>query len=205
MKKVVRVFSRVAAVLGALAVLAVLLFFLLIVAGASPRLQTIWICSAMRTMSHKYLATVFFSDDYIRKVMKANEVDDSAHDSDLLNFAVPAGTEDSPAAENAPVSDAAAEALKSLREDSGRTDPEKAEPAEVDPPAGSGLPAETDPDAAAVEEKTEAEEPPDPAKEENGGEEAEGDPTADGNEETADAEKAEAYLRSVGMEWHYDR
>ena len=108
MKKVIRVFSRVAAALAALAVLAVLLFFLLIVAGVSPRLQTIWICSAMRTMSHRYLATVFFSDDYIQKVMKANEVDDSAHDSELLNFTVPGGTEDSPAAENAPVSEAAA-------------------------------------------------------------------------------------------------
>ena len=64
----------------------VLAFYILIVAGASPSLQTIWICSAMRTMSHKYLATMFFSDEYIDSIMKANEIDDSGYDSEILSF-----------------------------------------------------------------------------------------------------------------------
>lgn len=61
-------------------------FLILIVCGLSPKLQTIWICSAMRTMSHKYLATMFFSDDYITSVMEANEIDDSGYDSEILSF-----------------------------------------------------------------------------------------------------------------------
>lgn len=61
-------------------------FLILIVCGLSPKLQTIWICSAMRTMSHKYLATMFFSDDYISSVMEANEIDDSGYDSEILSF-----------------------------------------------------------------------------------------------------------------------
>lgn len=67
-----------------LAVAGILAFYVLIVAGASPGLQTVWICSAMRTLSHKYLATAFFTDEYIAQVMAANEIDDSGHDSHLL-------------------------------------------------------------------------------------------------------------------------
>ena len=40
----------------------------------------------MRTMSHQYLATAFFTDDYIDTVIKANEVDDSGFDSEILTF-----------------------------------------------------------------------------------------------------------------------
>lgn len=85
-KKVIRTFSVLGITAGALIAAGVLAFFVLIVAGASPKLQTIWICSAMRTMSHKYLATAFFPDEYIAKVMAANEIDDSGYDSDILSF-----------------------------------------------------------------------------------------------------------------------
>lgn len=85
-KKVIRTFSVLGITAGALIAAGVLAFFVLIVAGASPKLQTIWICSAMRTMSHKYLATAFFPDDYIAKVMAENEIDDSGYDSDILSF-----------------------------------------------------------------------------------------------------------------------
>ncbi len=40
----------------------------------------------MRTMSHKYLATMFFSDEYIEEIMNANEIDDSGYDSEILSF-----------------------------------------------------------------------------------------------------------------------
>ncbi|MGN1346731.1 MAG: phosphodiester glycosidase family protein [Eubacteriales bacterium] len=86
-KKVIRVFSILALTGLSLLAAGVAAFFLLIVAGVSPKLQTIWICSAMRTMSHKYLATAFFSDDYIAQVMEANSVDDSGYDSEILSFA----------------------------------------------------------------------------------------------------------------------
>lgn len=86
MKIVKRAFSALIISCMTLAIAGILAFYVLIVAGASPRLQTIWICSAMRTMSHKYLATMFFTDDYIDSIMKANEIDDSGYDSEILSF-----------------------------------------------------------------------------------------------------------------------
>lgn len=85
-KKVIRAFSALFLTGFTLVIAGILAFFILIVAGASPKLQTIWICSAMRTMSHKYLATAFFTDEYIDEIMKANEIDDSGYDSEILDF-----------------------------------------------------------------------------------------------------------------------
>ena len=85
-KKVFRAFSYFVLAIIVIMLLGVLSFYTLIVAGLSPKLQTIWICSAMRTMSHKYLATMFFTDSYISEVMAKNEIDDSGFDSDILVF-----------------------------------------------------------------------------------------------------------------------
>ena len=85
-KKVIRTFSVLGITAVSLIAAGILAFFVLIVAGASPKLQTIWICSAMRTMSHKYLATAFFPEDYIAEIMEKNEIDDSGYDSDILFF-----------------------------------------------------------------------------------------------------------------------
>ena len=85
-KKVFRAFSYFALAIIVRILFGVLSFYTLIVAGLSPKLQTIWICSAMRTMSHKYLATMFFTDSYISEVMAENEIDDSGFDSDILVF-----------------------------------------------------------------------------------------------------------------------
>ena len=132
MKKVFRVFAWIGAGAAGLAVLAVLLFYLLIVAGLSPRLQTIWICSAMRTMSHKYLATAFFSDETIDRIMKENEVDDSGHDSELLSFALPSDSEADLSEHSVTIGDAAADALKKITE---QPEPEtEPAPAAVVPP-----------------------------------------------------------------------
>ncbi len=127
MKKAVRVFSWIAAGAAGLCALCAVLFWLLIVAGLSPRLQTIWVCSAMRTMSHKYLATAFFSDETIDRIMRENEVDDSGHDSEILTF--PQGedlTGTSPS-----IGEEAADALKKAMEQSA---PEPEKPEETDAP-----------------------------------------------------------------------
>lgn len=116
MKKVIRVFSWMAAGVAGVCALAVLLFFLLIVAGLSPRLQTIWVCSAMRTMSHKYLATAFIPAETIDRIMRENEVDDSGHDSEILSFAEDSKPET--AANASSVGDAAADALRKAMENS---------------------------------------------------------------------------------------
>ncbi len=86
MKKIKRAFSFLVKSVIAVAIAGILAFFILIVAGASPKLQAIWICSAMKTMSHQYLATTFFSDEYIDKVIKENSIDDTGYDSEILSF-----------------------------------------------------------------------------------------------------------------------
>lgn len=86
MKKVTRALSALVLSCFTLLIAGILAFYILIVVGASPKLQTIWICSAMRTMSHKYLATTFFSDEYIDTILKANEVNDNGYDSEILSF-----------------------------------------------------------------------------------------------------------------------
>ncbi len=65
---------------------AVLTFYIVIVFGASKTLQETWICSAMHTYTHQYLATWFFSDEKINEVLEKNAVDDSDHDSELYVF-----------------------------------------------------------------------------------------------------------------------
>lgn len=59
-------------------------FYSLVVLGVSTKLQTIWICSAMTTLNHKYLATWFFSDEKIEQVLKENMVDDTGYESDIF-------------------------------------------------------------------------------------------------------------------------
>ncbi len=95
-KKFLRAFSAMAIACLGILIAGVAAFMILIVAGVSPKLQTIWICSAMRTMSHKYLATMFFSDEYIQEIMDANSIDDSGYDSEILSFGKNEKTETDP-------------------------------------------------------------------------------------------------------------
>lgn len=85
-KKVLKILARCGIVIGALIAAAALAFYLLVIAGLSPKLQTIWVCSAMRTMSHQYLATNFIPMDTIQRIMEENAVDDSGYDSEILTF-----------------------------------------------------------------------------------------------------------------------
>lgn len=132
-KKVIRAFSAVFLTGFSLVIAGILAFFILIVAGASPKLQTIWICSAMRTMSHKYLATAFFSDEYIDGIMKANEIDDSGYDSDILDFGgkdmeIPPETEPSPESAPAVMPDPETETETESAPESEPEIPEETEP-----------------------------------------------------------------------------
>ena len=76
----------IALVLITVIVIGALAFYLLIVAGLSPNLQKTWITTAMTTLNHKYLATAFFSDEYIDEVMKSSQVNDADAESDILTF-----------------------------------------------------------------------------------------------------------------------
>ncbi len=77
-KRVVTVFCVTAL---SLVVAAALAFYIVIVLGASKTLQETWICSAMHTYTHQYLATWFFSDEKISEVLEKNKVDDSGYNS----------------------------------------------------------------------------------------------------------------------------
>lgn len=169
MKKAVRVLSIFGISVAALAAAGALSFWLLIIAGLSPKLQTIWICSAMRTMSHQYLATAFFSQEKIDKVLADNSVDDRGYDSELLTLEKPSsssipektgGTGDADAMKDA-AEEAMRRALENMSSDSGQEESVPPDDGDLLPDAAEPEPAEPEP------EETEAPEPPEtePAEE----------------------------------------
>ena len=163
-KKVIRAFSALGITAVSLTVAAVLAFMILIVAGASPKLQTMWICSAMRTMSHKYLATAFFSDDYIAEIMEKNEIDDSGYDSEILSF----GKQEKPKKDPNEGLDAILKSepdeteAETEREPETEPAPETEAPPETEPVPETEAPPETEP-VPETEAETEAPEPELPA------------------------------------------
>ena len=146
-KKVIRAFSVLGITAVSLIAAGILAFLILIVAGASPKLQTIWICSAMRTMSHKYLATAFFPEDYIAEVMAKNEIDDSGYDSEILSF----GKKDPPEKDPHEGLDAIlaidpSETEEIPEETEAETEPETEEiPEETEPEPETEVPPEPEP------------------------------------------------------------
>ncbi len=78
--------SALLSTIAAIGITGILMFYILIIAGASEKLQTLWVCTAMKTMDHQYLATLFIPEETINTIMDANRVDDSQHDSIILNF-----------------------------------------------------------------------------------------------------------------------
>lgn len=72
-----------AATLGGMCLSAFLVFYIVIVLGASSSLQETWICTAMHTYTHQYLATWFFSDEKIAEVLERNTVVDDGYNSVL--------------------------------------------------------------------------------------------------------------------------
>lgn len=119
-----RILSGVLCTITTLGIAGILAFTILIVAGASPKLQTTWVCTAMTTMNHKYLATLFIPEDTINAILEANRVDDSQHDSIILSFHKKETT---------------APETESQETESTETKPAETEPPETEP-------AETEPD-----------------------------------------------------------
>lgn len=78
----------------ALAILAALAFYILIVSGIFPSLQETWINTAMTTMSHQWLATAFFSDEKIAEVREKHMVDDSGFATDENEIEITEKTEE---------------------------------------------------------------------------------------------------------------
>lgn len=85
--KIKNKYLRIAAVASttvvSLVLVAVIAFYAVIVMGLSTTLQETWICTAMHTYTHQYLATWFFSDEKIAEVLAKHTVDDSQYNSEL--------------------------------------------------------------------------------------------------------------------------
>lgn len=62
--------------------------FLFLFYGPWDGFRNFWITSAMTTMSHRYLATWFYSDEYIQKVLKNNSIIevDEVSDPNAIRF-----------------------------------------------------------------------------------------------------------------------
>ena len=62
--------------------------FLFLCYGPWPGFRNFWITSAMTTMSHRYLATWFYSDETIQKVLENNKIIEVGEvtDPDLIQF-----------------------------------------------------------------------------------------------------------------------
>ena len=62
--------------------------FLFLFYGPWPGFRNFWITSAMTTMTHQYLATWFYSDETIQKVLEANKIIEVGEVSDpnLIKF-----------------------------------------------------------------------------------------------------------------------
>ncbi|MBR5528224.1 MAG: phosphodiester glycosidase family protein [Clostridia bacterium] len=71
-------------------------FYVLIISGLFPSLQHTWICTAMTTLNHKYLATAFFSQEKIERVMAENFVDDTGYETDISQVKIPEKTDPKP-------------------------------------------------------------------------------------------------------------
>ena len=64
------------------------LSFLFLFYGPIESFKEFWITSAMTTMNHRYLATWFYSDKYINKVLKNNSIVEvnEVSDPNAINF-----------------------------------------------------------------------------------------------------------------------
>ncbi len=79
--------STVIAVL-ALTIFGALAFYILIISGLVPSLQRLWICTAMSTMHHQYLATMLFPEEKIEQILDETRVDDSGYATDITQVEI---------------------------------------------------------------------------------------------------------------------
>lgn len=79
--------KKIGVILGSLFTIGIATFLFLLY-GPWPGFRNFWITSAMTTMSHKYLATWFYSDETIQKVLENNQIIEVGEvtDPDLIKF-----------------------------------------------------------------------------------------------------------------------
>ncbi len=85
-RKIKRIFANLVMAVLILFLTFIGAFYILIIRGANEKLQTLWVCTAMTTMNHKYLATWFIDSETIDRILSENQIDDSEYDSKLDSF-----------------------------------------------------------------------------------------------------------------------
>lgn len=88
---VFKIIVHIFKILIALFIIGAISFYILIGLGASKKLQTLWVTTAMTTMNHKWLATAIIPQETIDKIMKENRVDDSGYESEIIDLESPRG------------------------------------------------------------------------------------------------------------------
>ena len=85
----IKILKQIIAGFLALFIVSVLLFYLLVGVGFSSKLQTLWVTTAMTTMSHKWLATSIISEEKINEIMTKEYIDDTGYDTIIEEFIIP--------------------------------------------------------------------------------------------------------------------
>ena len=67
-------------------IIIIIVIFIFLLYGPYNRFRNWLITTAMTTMNHQWLATIFYSDDVINKVLSENKIIESSDDTDLLEI-----------------------------------------------------------------------------------------------------------------------
>ncbi len=84
-------------------------FYVFIISGFCPKTQSMWVCSAMGTMNHQWLATAFIPQEKIDAILASQRVDDAGYASNTDEIQIPAPSvpentvPDGPSSENGEV------------------------------------------------------------------------------------------------------
>ena len=78
-----------------MAIAGMIMFYLLVISGLFPKAQSLWVCSAMGTMHHQWLATAFLPDEKVEAILEAERVNDHGYSTNTDEIDIP-DTSDTP-------------------------------------------------------------------------------------------------------------
>ena len=61
-------------------------FYIIVLSGVFPKVQEIWVTTAMTTMNHEWLATAFIPKSTIDEIVERTRVDDSEYKTDVTEL-----------------------------------------------------------------------------------------------------------------------
>lgn len=81
-EKLMKYLKRIGIGLGVCVVGGVVSFYVVVLSGLFPRVQELWVTTAMTTLNHKWLATSFIPEAKINEIMERVKVNDSGYVTD---------------------------------------------------------------------------------------------------------------------------